>query len=107
MKPTPPIEEFLHGAAETAKPKRVTIAVTPDVPIAKKRGKRFAPGLVEVAPAPDPGLLRQNVVFRLRLADIRELKERAHRESMQTGRRVTQQALVDAALAAFLYSKKS
>jgi hypothetical protein len=94
MKPPPPIEEFLHGAAETVKPAK------------PKREKRPRPA-VEVAPAAPAPDVRQNVVFRLRLADIRELKERAHRESMQTGRRVTQQALVDAALTDFLYSKKS
>jgi hypothetical protein len=46
---------------------------------------------------------RKNVVFHIKLRDIKTLKERAHEESQKAGRRVTQQSLIDAALKAFLY----
>jgi hypothetical protein len=95
MKDKPPIEEFLHGASET----------TPKPP-AKKR-KRQASALVAVAPAPDPTAnLRKNVVFRLRLADARELAVLAHEDTMKAGRRVTQQSLIDDALKAYFQSRR-
>jgi hypothetical protein len=50
----------------------------------------------------DPGQ-RKNIVFNLDLRDIAALKDRAHEESKKTGRRVTQQSLVDTALKAYLY----
>jgi len=85
MKTKPNIDAFLEGGG------------------AAERPKQPAPSRPEVATAP-PSEFRKQMVMQLPVALINDLKRRALEQSVSTGRRVTQQQLVEEALKKYLYS---
>ena len=87
MKSKPNIDAFLEGGAATERqPKPAT------------------------NPGPEPGLsvapteFRKQMVMQLPVALINDLKRRALEQSVSSGKRVTQQQLVEEALKKYLYS---
>jgi hypothetical protein len=87
MKAKPNIDAFLDGGAAGERPAKVE-------PKPRER--------VAEAPAAPPEF-RKQVVMQLPIALINDLKQRALDESVSTGKRVTQQQLVEEALKKLLY----
>jgi hypothetical protein len=58
---------------------------------------------MEAVPATAPTEFRKQLVMQLPIALINDLKRRALEQSISSGKRVTQQQLVEAALKMFLY----
>ncbi len=84
MKSKPNIDAFLDaGAASDRQPKRETASQ---------------------AAAPVPTEFRKQMVMQLPVALINDLKRRALEQSVSSGKRVTQQQLVEEALKKYLYS---
>ena len=84
MKSKPNIDAFLEGGAET-----------------ERRPK--TEGIPRVAAATVPTEFRKQMVMQLPIALINDLKRRALEQSVSSGKRVTQQQLVEEALKKFLY----
>jgi hypothetical protein len=106
MKDQPTLEtKFINGGvperhpikpkpkAKASKPKPQPAPPTPAIPA----------GLADLAP-PEP---RKNLVMNMPLGLITRLKSAAHTYSLKTGRRVTQQMIVETAIAAWLASNQS
>lgn len=84
MKSKPNIDAFLDaGAASDRQPKRETTSQPA---------------------APAPTEFRKQMVMQLPVALINDLKRRALEQSVSSGKRVTQQQLVEEALKKYLYS---
>jgi hypothetical protein len=89
MKSKPNIDAFLEGGAATdQQPKAAT---NPD--------PRSEPAVLVV-----PTAFRKQMVMQLPVALINDLKRRALEQSVSSGKRVTQQQLVEEALKRYLYS---
>lgn len=86
MKPKPNIDAFLDGGAAGERPAKAE----------SKPRERAAEALA-------PPEFRKQVVMQLPIALINDLKQRALDESVSTGKRVTQQQLVEEALKKLLY----
>ncbi len=85
MKPKPNIDAFLDGGAATERPK-------PE------------PAARSIVAAPEaPTEFRKQMVMQLPIALINDLKRRALEQSVSSGKRVTQQQLVEEALKKYLY----
>lgn len=90
MKTKPNIDAFLEGGAATERPKRTAAANA--APKARRE------------PAPTPRTeFRKPMVMQLPIGLINDLKRRALELSVESGRRVTQQQLVEEALRKHLY----
>jgi hypothetical protein len=88
MKSKPNIDAFLEGGAATDRqPKPAT-------------NPRSEPPAVSTAPTE----FRKQMVMQLPVALINDLKRRALEQSVNSGKRVTQQQLVEEALKKYLYS---
>jgi hypothetical protein len=84
MKSKPNIDAFLEGGAAT-----------------EHQPKSAAPARRSAAAAPTE--FRKQVVMQLPIALINDLKRRALEQSVSSGKRVTQQQIVEEALKRFLY----
>jgi len=84
MKSKPNIDAFLEGGAAT-----------------ERQPKPEAPARRTTAAAPTE--FRKQMVMQLPIALINDLKRRALEQSVSSGKRVTQQQLVEEALKKFLY----
>jgi hypothetical protein len=87
MKSKPNIEAFLEGSAAT-----------------NRQSKPATSPRSEPAESPAPTEFRKQMVMQLPVALINDLKRRALEQSVNSGKRVTQQQLVEAALKKYLYS---
>ena len=85
MKSKPNIDAFLEGGAATDRQPK---------PAANPRAE----------PAAAPTEFRKQMVMQLPVALINDLKRRALEQSVSSGKRVTQQQLVEEALKKYLYS---
>lgn len=88
MKSKPNIEAFLGGGAATGRQPK---------PAANPRAE-------PPATAAGPTEFRKQMVMQLPVALINDLKRRALEQSVSSGKRVTQQQLVEEALKKYLYS---
>jgi hypothetical protein len=86
MKSKPNIDAFLEGGAATDRQP-------------KPENPRSEPAALMV-----PTEFRKQMVMQLPVALINDLKRRALEQSVNTGKRVTQQQLVEEALKKYLYS---
>lgn len=86
MKSKPNIDAFLEGGAAT-----------------DRQPKSVANPRVEPAAAA-PTEFRKQMVMQLPVALINDLKRRALEQSVSSGKRITQQQLVEEALKSYLYS---
>ena len=86
MKSKPNIDAFLEGGAATDRQPK---------PAANPRAE---------PPAAGPTEFRKQMVMQLPVALINDLKRRALEQSVSSGKRVTQQQLVEEALKKYLYS---
>jgi hypothetical protein len=87
MKSKPNIDAFLEGGAAT-----------------DRQPKPATNPQVEPAAAAAPTEFRKQMVMQLPVALINDLKRRALEQSVSSGKRVTQQQLVEEALKKYLYS---
>ena len=85
MKPKPNIEAFLEGGAATDRQPKPTNPRS------------------EAAVSTAPTEFRKQMVMQLPVALINDLKRRALEQSVNSGKRVTQQQLVEEALKKYLY----
>jgi hypothetical protein len=88
MKSKPNIDAFLEGGAATDR-------------TAKPEAPRADPPREAATP---PSEFRKHMVMQLPVALINDLKRRALEQSVSSGKRVTQQQLVEEALKKYLYS---
>jgi hypothetical protein len=88
MKSKPNIDAFLEGGAATD----------------RQQPKPAANPRAEPAAAVAPTEFRKQMVMQLPVALINDLKRRALEQSVNSGKRVTQQQLVEEALKKYLYS---
>jgi hypothetical protein len=87
MKSKPNIDAFLEGGAAT-----------------DRQPKSAASPRAEPGAAVAPTEFRKQMVMQLPVALINDLKRRALEQSVSSGKRVTQQQLVEEALKIYLYS---
>ena len=86
MKSKPNIDAFLEGGAAAERPSKPAAELRP-----------------EPAAATAPTEFRKQMVMQLPVALINDLKRRALEQSVSSGKRVTQQQLVEEALKKYLY----
>jgi hypothetical protein len=86
MKSKPNIDAFLEGGAAT-----------------ERQPKAVAPARRSAAAVATPTEARKQVVMQLPITLINDLKRRALEQSVSSGKRVTQQQIVEAALKKFIY----